>query len=170
MRIYRGKTSNFQAVINEHIERLLAEKFQEEAFADCFLIEVKSGTNQKLEVFVDSDSGITFEKCQQISRYLEQYIDENNWLGEHYTLEVSSPGVSRPLAQYRQYPRNIGRTVEVTLQNGSLCKGTLSAVSPEHIIVTEEVKTREGKKTKKEKVETVIPFSHIHKTVVKISF
>jgi ribosome maturation factor RimP len=157
-------------VVVEHIERLLAEKFQEAAFADCFLIEVKLGVNQKLEVFVDSDSGITFEKCQQISRYLEQFIDENNWLGERYTLEVSSPGVSRPLVQYRQYPRNIGRTVEVTLENGSLCKGILSAVTPGQIVVSAEVKTREGKKTKKEKVETVIPFSHIHKTVVKISF
>jgi len=157
-------------VVIEHIERLLAEKFQEEAFADCFLIEIKLSGNNKMEVFVDADSGITFEKCQHLSRYLEQYIDENNWLGERYTLEVSSPGVGRPLVQLRQYPRNIGRTVEVTLEGGKVCKGTLSAVNPEHIVITEEVKSKEGKKTKKEKIETVIPFSHILKTIVKISF
>lgn len=157
-------------MINEAIERLLKEKFQEEAFADCFLIEVKLGANNKLEVFIDSDSGITFDKCQSISRFLEQHIDENNWLGERYTLEVSSPGISRPMTFQRQYPRNIGRTVEVTLQDGSVRKGTLSAVHPENIVLTEEIKTKEGKKTKKEKVETAIPFSQINKTIVKISF
>lgn len=157
-------------MINEKIEALLQEKFLEEAFADCFLIEIKAGANNKVEVFIDADSGITFEKCQKISRYLEEHIDAQGWLGAQYTLEVSSPGVSRPLVLWRQYPRNIGRTLEVTLQGDSTRKGVLQAVHPDHIVLVEEVRTKEGKKTKKEIVETVIPFEHIIKTVVKVSF
>ncbi|MFM8450078.1 MAG: ribosome maturation factor RimP [Haliscomenobacter sp.] len=157
-------------MIEEKIEALLQEKFLEPDFSDCFLLEIKASANQKIEVFIDADSGITFEKCQKISRHLEEHIDAQGWLGERYTLEVSSPGVSRPLALWRQYPRNIGRNVEVTLEDKSVRTGTLHAVTPDTVVLQEEVKTKEGKKTKKEIVETVIPFSHIVKTVVKVSF
>lgn len=157
-------------MIEEKIQALLQEKFQEEAFADCFLLEIKAGTNKKIEVFLDSDSGITFDKCQKISRFLEEYIDANGWLGDTYTLEVSSPGVSRPLEQWRQYPRNLGRTLEITLQDKSVRNGILTAVHPDHILLKEEIKTKEGKKTSTERVETAIPFAHIAKAIVKISF
>jgi ribosome maturation factor RimP len=157
-------------VIEEKIQTLLQEKFQEEAFADCFLLEIKAGANKKIEVFLDSDSGITFDKCQKISRFLEEHIDANGWLGDTYTLEVSSPGVSRPLEQWRQYPRNLGRTLEITLQDKSVRSGVLTAVHPDHILLKEEIKTKEGKKTSIERVETAIPFAHIAKAIVKISF
>lgn len=156
--------------ITEKIESLLQEKFLEEAFADCFIVEIKLGTGNKLEVFADSDSGMTFEKCQKISRYLEEHIDAQGWLGTHYVLEVSSPGISRPLQFWRQYPRNVGRPVEVTLLDGTKRKGVLQAVHTENIVLSEETSRKEGKKTIKEKVETAIPFSHIEKTIVKISF
>ncbi|MFM8361950.1 MAG: ribosome maturation factor RimP [Haliscomenobacter sp.] len=157
-------------MIEEKIQALLQEKFQEEAFADCFLLEVKEGINKKIEVFLDSDSGITFEKCQKISRFLEEHIDANGWLGDTYTLEVSSPGISRPLELWRQYPRNLGRTLEITLQDKSVRNGILTAVHPDHILLKEEIKTKEGKKTSIEHVETAIPFAHIAKAIVKISF
>jgi len=96
-------------VISAQLTKLLEEKFQEEEFADCFIIEIKSLQNKRVEIYVDSDSGITFKKCQQLSRHLEAEIDEKGWLGEKYTLEVSSPGITRPLIFHRQYPRNIGR-------------------------------------------------------------
>ena len=86
-------------MIEAKIESLLQDKFKEEGFTDCFLLEVKLHANRKLDVFIDSDTGITFGKCQTISRYLEQYLDEEGWLGESYVLEVSSPGVGRPLLQ-----------------------------------------------------------------------
>ncbi|MBK8654752.1 MAG: ribosome maturation factor [Haliscomenobacter sp.] len=156
--------------ITEKIDSLLQEKFLEEAFADCFIVEIKLGAGNKLEVFADSDSGMTFEKCQRISRYLEEHIDAGGWLGLHYVLEVSSPGISRPLQFWRQYPRNIGRQIEVTLQDGTKRKGVLQAVHPETIVLSEEISRKEGKKTIKEKVETAIPFGHIEKTFVKVSF
>ncbi len=101
--------------VTERIAQLLDEKYTtDEAFADCFTVDIEIKPGQKLYVFADSDSGMTFEKCQKLSRYLEQHLDTNGWLGETYVLEVSSPGVMRPLQFARQYPRNIGRTLEVT--------------------------------------------------------
>lgn len=63
-------------MIENKIIDLLDQKFKEEDFLDCFLVDLQLHANQKLEVFLDSDTGITFEKCQKISRYLEQYLDE----------------------------------------------------------------------------------------------
>ena len=100
-------------MIVEKITDLLDKKFTEEDFSDCFLVDIKAHAHNKIDVFIDSDSGVTFEKCQKISRYLERFIDENGWLGEKYVLEVSSPGISRPLKFKRQYAKNIGRKVEV---------------------------------------------------------
>ncbi len=157
-------------MIESKIESLLEAKFQEEEFIDCFLIEVKSHANNKLDVFIDSDTGVTFEKCQQISRYLEQYLDEEGWMGDNYVLEVSSPGVSRPLRLRRQYPRNIGRKVEVSLKQGDTKEGTLVAVGEEDITLEEKIRIKEGKRKKVQALQTRIPFEDIKKTVVKISF
>lgn len=151
------------------IAERLDEKFREPEFEDCFLVELHQASN-KLEVFVDSDSGMTFQKCQRISRHLEEYLDLEHPLGEQYVLEVSSPGVDRPLKFWRQYPRNIGRTVEVTTEGGAKHKGKLIEVTPLAIILEEKVRRKEGKRTKTEHVQTTIQHDEIDKTIVKISF
>lgn len=156
--------------IEEKIHELLAAKFQEETFQDCFLVEFNLHTGNKLEVFVDSDSGVTLEKCRRISRYLESYIDEEGWLGEKYTLEVSSPGLGRPLKLKRQYLKNIGRKVEVTLTDGEVKTGILKSADESVITLQEVMVRKEGKKKKKEVVLTEIPFDSIKKTMIVISF
>lgn len=157
-------------MVEDKIAALLEEKFREDAFADCFLVDLKLHAHNKLDVFLDSDFGITFEKCQQISRYLEQYLDEEQWLGEKYVLEVSSPGISRPLMMQRQYPRNIGRKVEVKLNDGDKRTGMLKEVEEDHIVLEEKVRVQEGKRKRTEVVETEISFSSIEHTKVKITF
>lgn len=156
--------------LEDTIKALLATKFEEEEFADCFLIEIKLHKHNKLDIFLDSDSGITFKKCQRISRYLEAYLDEEGALGEKYVLEVSSPGLGRPLKLRRQYLKNIGRKVEVNLNEGKPMSGVLVAVEEDHIAIEYEIKYKEGKKNRKRMVQTPIPFENIKKTVVTISF
>lgn len=156
-------------MIEEKINALLSEKFSEEAFSDCFLIGIKH-SNKKLEVFIDSDTGVTFDTCRQVSRFLEHHIEQEGWLGEKYVLEVSSPGVDRPLILKRQYPKHVGRKLEVTLEAGASHTGTLVAVSEEHISIEEKVRVKEGKRKKTEVIRTEIPFESIKKAVVKITF
>lgn len=156
-------------MIEKKIAELLEEKFKEEDFIDCFLVETRAGKNQHIEVFVDSDGELTLAKCQKISRYLESHIDEKGWLGAKYRLEVSSPGIGRPLKFYRQYPKNIGRKVEVTTEEG-VKKGKLVAVTEEQITLEDIVTRKQGKKKIKETVQTEIPFVQIKKTIIKISF
>lgn len=157
--------------VEERIADLVEEKFQEEGFTDCFLVDINlNAAGNKLEVFIDSDSGISFDTCQRVSRHLEAYLDEEKPLGEKYTLEVSSPGVDRPLKLPRQYRKNIGRKVEVTTLEGKAKTGTLVEVTDFAVTIEEKVQIKEGKKKRRELVQTIIPFEDIRKTVVKISF
>ncbi|GAB4499780.1 MAG: ribosome maturation factor RimP [Saprospiraceae bacterium] len=157
--------------ITERIAQLLEEKYTtDEAFADCFTVEIELKPGQKLYVFADSDSGMTFEKCQKISRYLESHLDTNGWLGDKYLLEVSSPGIGRPLKFLRQYRSNLGRTVEVTLKDKTRQMGLLKAAEENHIVLSQKVVEREGNKKKEVKKETAILFEQIEKTVVKPAF
>lgn len=157
-------------LIEEKICDLLDEKFREEGFQDCFLVDLKMSPSNKLEVYVDADSGLTLEKCHIISRHLEAFLDAEGILGEKYVLEVSSPGIDRPLKMQRQYQKNVGREVEVTLTDGSLETGKLEAVSEESVMLFQQEKVKEGKKNIRIEKTKQIPFESIKQTLVKVSF
>jgi ribosome maturation factor RimP len=157
--------------VSARIAQLLEEKYAtDEAFNDCFTVDIELKPGNRLFVFADSDSGMSFEKCQKISRYLEQFLDANGWLGDKYVLEVSSPGIGRPLKFLRQYRNNIGRNLLVTLLDKTQQEGTLSAAEESQITLKQTVIEREGKKKKEVEVETAIPFEKIEKAVVKLPF
>lgn len=156
--------------MEERITDILEELFTTEDFADFFLVEVKH-SGKKVEVFVDSDSSVDFDKCRSISRHIEQeYLDKEQPLGESYTLDVSSPGLRRPLMFYRQYPKNVGRTLEVTTTDGDKYTGKLMIVEPTRIVLEAKVRKQEGKRKKTVVEETEIAFDAIKKSIVKISF
>ena len=113
-------------MIENKIEELLLEKFKEEEFNDCFLIEINMTSKKTIEIILDADDGLTLEKCQRVSRYIENYLDTELPMGDDYTIEVSSPGVSRALMYQRQYPKHIGRTLQITCHPEKLSKGVLS--------------------------------------------
>lgn len=156
--------------VEQKIEQLLNEKFAEADFADCFIIDIKLGTGNKLEAFVDADNGIDFARCQRLSRYLEAHLDEQKWLGEVYTLEVSSPGVSRPLKFLRQYSKHIGRDLEIIHKDGTTIEGEFVELENDIIVLEYEEKRKEGKKNIKEMIQVKMPFDDIQKAMVKVSF
>ncbi len=156
-------------MIEEKLLSLLKEKFQEEEFQDFYPVEVKHHLNNKVEVYLDSDSGVTFRACQRISRFLEAHIDENDWLGEKYVLEVSSPGIARSLLMPRQYPKHIGRKLEV--KHGDVkTEGELTEVTDTGITLTYKERVKIGKKKKTEIINKKIAFADIRKAKIKISF
>ncbi len=91
-----------------------------------------------LEVFVDSESGVSLDLCSAISRALLQAIDAENLVDGGYRLEVSSPGLSRPLQYPWQYRKHIGRQLEVRWRRGAEAQtatGELVAADDEAITV-----------------------------------
>jgi ribosome maturation factor RimP len=136
---------------------------------DVYPVEVHVSSN-RIEVFLDSDEGITFQKCQLISRWLEAIFDADKRYGEQYILEVSSAGVGKPLKLLRQYAKNIGRLIDIRHKGDLRTRGTLAAVEGNMITITFEEKVKEGKKNKIVKRQEVIPFEDIIEAKIKLSF
>lgn len=66
-----------------------------------------------VEVFVDTDKGVTADECAQVNRYVAAELEKQNLIPGRYRLEVSSPGLDRSLKTVRQYKKNIGRQVKI---------------------------------------------------------
>lgn len=71
-----------------------------------------------IEVFIDSKVGVTANECAVISRTLEELFDKEVLIDSKYRLDVSSPGIDRPLKYYEQFPKNTGRKFKVKFSNG----------------------------------------------------
>lgn len=134
-------------MLEDTIERLLVERFKEEDLQDCYLVEIQKSKGEKIEVFVDSDSSLTLNKCRIISRYLEKNLEEKGLVKDKYTLEVSSPGIGRPLSLMRQYVKNIGRKIRITDTENNKVEGRLSSVDDQQILIVEKLKKEEKEHT-----------------------
>lgn len=150
-------------------ENLVSKGIEALEMVDVFLVDVRL-TGNKLEVFLDSDEGITVQKCQRLSRWIEASLDASLELGNDYLLEVSSAGVGSPLRLLRQYPKNIGRIIDVKVNDGKSFRGVLRRVEQNMVTVEVEKKVLEGKKTKKVLAEEIVKFEDIIESKIKISF
>jgi ribosome maturation factor RimP len=94
-----------------------------------------------LRFYLDKEGGITLDDCSVISEHLGRNLDATDIIKQSYSLEVSSPGINRPLKKEADYQRFIGEKVDVTLYaplNGRRhFKGTLQAVNAGTVIVQE---------------------------------
>lgn len=147
------------------IEQLVLDLLEDSP--DCFLVEVKIKPTNNVKVFLDADSGISISKCITYNRALYKLIEEKSLFPEgDFSLEVSSPGLDEPLKLKRQYQKNVGRTVETVLMDGTKLEGKLTAVAEDNITL-EEIK---GKNKKKEIVQHTIFFDNIKTTKIQIQF
>lgn len=155
---------NSDSVLNS-IEQIVNTFLESEP--GYFLVEIKIKPTNNIKVFIDGDNGISIEKCVQFNRQLYKIIESKNFFppGE-FSLEVSSPGIDKPLKLERQYLKNVGRNVEVNFNEGTAIIGRLLQVSNNDIIV--EQTTGKGKKA--ETKQLVIPFSNIKTITVQIEF
>ncbi|MFT4156149.1 ribosome maturation factor RimP [Parafilimonas sp.] len=132
-----------------------------------FLVEIKIKPTNNVKIFIDGDNGISIDKCVQFNRQLYKMIESHDLFPSgDFSLEVSSPGIDKPLKLQRQYVKNVGRNIEVSFNDGSSVSGRLLQVSNDDIMV--EQTTGKGKKA--ETTQLVIPFSNIKTTTVQIEF
>ena len=76
---------------------------------------VKEAGNWYLRAYIDKPGGITIDDCEKVSRTLSDVLDREDYIEEAYYLEISSPGLTRPLKKAKDYDRNIGRPVDIKL-------------------------------------------------------
>lgn len=117
---------------------------------------VKEGSDYYLRVYADKEGGITIDDCVSISRALEEKLDKEDFIGDAYILEVSSPGLTRKLRTDRDFENSIGRLVLVKLykaENGiKEYKGILEAFDKEEITISAN---EESHKYKRENISSV---------------
>jgi ribosome maturation factor RimP len=105
----------------------------------AFLTDIQIVPNAKrdiIQVFIDTDNGITIDECAEISRNLGSAIDLQNIVAGSYVLQVSSPGLEKPLRLLRQYQKNVGRNYKVRFRRDSAVseiQGKLSSVDGERL-------------------------------------
>jgi ribosome maturation factor RimP len=151
--------------IEKRVTTLVEEKIADRP--DLFLVDVKMHSNGRLIVLVDGDNGIGIADCAAISRHVGFHLEEENVIEQAYNLEVSSPGVDFPLQSVRQYAKNIGRQVEIKMQDGSKREGLLKEVNENEIKIDEKIKQ---KGSKVDLVENTIALNQLTETKVIISF
>ncbi len=74
---------------------------------------VREGGTWYLRAYIDKPGGITIEDCETVSRKLSDLLDEQDFIEDSYVLEVSSPGLGRPLKKEKDFARSLGSEVEV---------------------------------------------------------
>ena len=133
------RVTNLQALI----EPILAAQ-------DVELVELAcrpQGGQVLVRLLVDKVGGITIQQCAQLNQRISQALDEAKLIEERYTIEVSSPGLDRPLVSQRDFERALGEEVRLDLriENGRSreLQGILLAVQPEAVVV----KTPDGNVT-----------------------
>ena len=104
-----------------------------------FLIDiVLRGTerNRVIEIFVDGEKNITAKDCAEVSRKINKVFEEKELIKSAYRLDVSSPGIDRPLLYLKQYPKHINRKFEIKYNYGDekkKLKGTLNKIEGEDL-------------------------------------
>jgi ribosome maturation factor RimP len=134
---------------------------------DVFFVDMKVKPTNNIKIYLDADSGLGIEKCIKINRALYKIIEEMGLYPDgNFSLEVSSPGIDEPLKLQRQYVKNKGREVEVTMNDDTKVVGKLADVTEDDITL----EFTEGKGKKAVVQQPVIPFSDIKQTIVQIKF
>lgn len=128
-------------------------------------IEQKAGS-KKISVYIDGDSGVNIEACRRLSRMLSEKLDELDYGDTPYYLEVSSPGVDRPLQFSRQYSKHVGRELKVNLKAKTELEGKLEEVKGDEITIL----LKDKKKGYKDATAKTIAFDDIADSTVIISF
>lgn len=115
-----------------------------------FLVDLTLSGKNVIEIFIDALTGVDIQTCIAVSREIEQHFNRNE---EDFELTVSSAGIGYPFKVEQQYQKNLGKTVEVKLEDNTKMTGILKSFTSEEIVLEYEEKRVVAGKKKKETVQ-----------------
>lgn len=133
--------SQIQALCNEHL-----------AGTTRYALSVVVRPGNRIVVELEDAGPVNIDHCVALSRHIESSLDRET---EDFSLDVSSPGLDKPLRDPRQFIKNVGRTLQVTLPDGSQCEGVLHAADGESFTIHETKKVKDPQ-TKKNTLQTTV--------------
>ncbi len=122
---------------------------------------VKEAGNWYLRVYVDKEGGITVDDCEIVSRALSDKLDEKDFIEEAYILEVSSPGLGRPLKKDKDFDRSIGKEVELKLYRAIEKQKDFSGILVSYNEETVNIEIEDGKE---------ITFNRADIAIIRLAF
>jgi ribosome maturation factor RimP len=121
------------------------------------------GSHRIITCIVDGDASLNLDQVTSVSRVISELLDEAAFMGETpFTLEVTSPGVDRPLTQPRHFAKNVDRLLKIIKLDGSEVTGRILSNTDHDVTLSVAVK--------KETTEQTISLSEIKRAVVEIEF
>ena len=106
-----GKKESYESRVEKHLLPLM----EEQGFELVDVEYVKEAGTWYLRAYIDKEGGIAVDDCEVISRALSEWIDKEDFIDDSYILEVSSPGLGRPLKKEKDFVRSMGKDVDVRL-------------------------------------------------------
>ncbi len=147
--------------LEENIKEIAEEIIERNNF---FIVDMdvhgNSGT-RSIEIYIDGDRNVSADDCANLSLEINPKLETLPDIGSNYYLEISSPGVDRPLKFLRQFPKHINRKFEIEYKSGEESKkitGKLAGIEGENLIFSAGSK------------DTIINFNNIIKAKVLVSF
>ncbi len=131
--------------IEQQVEKIVLELLGGQSEIEMVDVEYVKERDWYLRVFIDKEGGIEIDDCQALSEKLEERLDAEDFITDSYILEVSSPGIDRVLRKHRDFQREQGKKVDVSLYaplEGSKEKeltGVLTGSDEASIILDEEL-------------------------------
>ena len=104
-----SKKENYE----QKTEEILLPITEEYEFELVDVEYVKEGSTWYLRAYIDKPGGIDINDCEKVSRRLSDLLDEKDYIADAYILEVSSPGLGRPLKKEKDFKRSMGEEVEI---------------------------------------------------------
>ena len=145
----------------------ITELIEPAVSAQGFFLEevqlVSPGKHRIVTCIVDGEVALNLDQVTSVSRVISELLDESPIMGDTpFTLEVTSPGIDRPLTKPRHFAKNQDRLLKVTKTDGDVVTGRILSNSDNDVTLTVDIK--------KESVEVVIAYADIKRAVVEIEF
>lgn len=127
-------------------EELLLPIVEEQGFELVDVEYVKEAGNWYLRGYIDKPGGITVNDCEAVSRIFSDRLDEKDFIEDSYIMEISSPGLDRPLKKEKDFARSVGKSVEIRTyrpieKQKEFC-GVLTAYDSNSVTIEEDGETR----------------------------
>jgi ribosome maturation factor RimP len=149
--------------LKDQISELVTPAVSEQGFYLEDVHVATPGSHRIVTCIVDGDASLNLDQVTSVSRVISELLDEAAFMGETpFTLEVTSPGVDRPLTQPRHFAKNADRLLKIVKVDGSEVTGRILSNTDHDVTLSVAVK--------KETVEQTVSLADIKRAVVEIEF
>lgn len=138
----RGEIMTRKETYESRTEQFLLPLLEEHQFELVDVEYVKEAGNWYLRAYIDKEGGITVDDCEIVSRAFSDRLDAEDFIDDAYIMEVSSPGLGRPLKKEKDYKRSMGKELEIrtyrAIERNREFYGILTAYDDNSVTIEEE--------------------------------